>query len=69
MGDGRRALVVRWRQSELEKKDLQVLNQGKVGFLQPKILINNKSIVIYYFFQIFEVSTQQLECTSNDRFR
>ena len=69
MGDGRRALVVRWRQSELEKKDLQVLNQGKVGFLQPKILINNKSIVIYYFFQIFEVSTKQLECTSNDIIR
>ena len=50
MGDGRRALVVRWRQSELEKKDLQVSNQGKVGFLQPKILINNKGIVIYTFF-------------------
>ena len=50
MGDGRRALVVRWRQSELEKKDLQVSNQGKAGFLQPKILINNKGIVIYNFF-------------------
>ena len=69
MGDGRRALVVRWRQSELEKKDLQVSNQGKAGFLQPKILINNKRIVIYIFFQIFEVSTKQLECTSNDIIR